>query len=147
MDILSNLNHRLVNENYQNCRMFWLYPVKGEGKEFKWEIFLTNKEVSGEDLSNWLIVLHKLNIGWKKDFSQCKSAYQALPRGVIIDKNIYHGNNLPKSCPLSEIAKAYGGVLGKDLTPIYKKDYGINKQHLDTLEGILGQELGLIYTE
>jgi hypothetical protein len=129
--------------------MFWIYPmpIKDESNGFKWEIFLTNKDVSGEDMSNWLIILHKLRLGWKKDFSQCKDAYQSLPRGVIIDKNIYHGNNCPKSCPLAEVVKSYGGTLGKDLTPIYKKDYGINKQHLETLESIIGQELGLIYTE
>lgn len=145
MNILSNLNHRLVNENYQNCRMFWIYPTLND-KNIKWNLFLTG-DVSGEDLSNWLIILHKLKLNWKKDFSQCKDAFQALPRGVIVGNNIYHGNNCPKSCSLTDIAKVFGGTLGDNLIPIYKRDYGINKSHLEKLEDVIGQELGLNYTE
>lgn len=146
MNILCNLSHRLISEKYQDCRMFWIYPIPND-KDIKWEIFLTSKSVSGEDLSNWLVVLHKLKLGWKKDFSQCKDAYQSLPRGVIVDNYIYHGNNCPKNCPLSEVAKEYGGELGKNLTPVYKREYGINKQHLETIENAIGKELGLVYTE
>lgn len=146
MNILSSLSHKLVKENYQDCRMFWIYPVPDD-KGIKWEVFMTSKPVSGEDLSNWLIVLHKLKLAWKKDFSQCKDAYQSLPRGVSVDNYLYHGNNCPRTCSLSEVAKSCGGELGKDVVPMYKKDYGINKQHLETLQGVLDQELGLIYTE
>jgi hypothetical protein len=146
MNILGKLSHKLVAENYQDCRMFWIYPIPNE-KDIKWETFVTSNPTSGEDLSNWLIILHKLKLAWKKDFSQCKEAFQALPRGVIVDNFLYHGNNNPRNCPLSEIAKSHGGSLGKELTPIYKKDYGINKQHLEALESAIGQELGLIYTE
>lgn len=145
MNILKDLNHKLIQENYQECRMFWVYPVPNE-KDVKWEIFMTDNPVSGEDLSNWLIVLHKLKLAWKRDLSQCKDSFQSLPRGVMVDNYIYHGNNLPRTCPISEIAKNHG-TLGKDLIPIYKNDYGINKQHLETLENALGRELGLIYTE
>jgi len=126
--------------------MFWVYPIPNDDT-INWELFSTNEPVSNEDLSNWLVVLHKLRLAWKKDFSACKGLFKSLPRGVIIDNAIYHGNNCPIGFPISKVATECGYKLGDSLTPVYKKDYGINKQHLETLEGVIGKELGLIYTE
>lgn len=144
MNIESKIVHRLIKENATECKMFWCIPKQVDGG-LKWEIMDFNSD--GDDLSNWSIVLHKLGQDWEKDFSICKDKHTALPRGILADGILFHGNNLPKDCPLRKIAKKLGVKLGETASPQFHKLYGIKKDHLDAIEEVIGQGLGLQFTE
>lgn len=145
MKFLDKLNTKILSEDLEcPCKMFWCIPKLTDSNDVEWDTVSFDSD--GDDLSNWIIVTHQLKQIWDKDFSPCKDNYRCLPRGIMMDGRLYHGNNMPKSLDLSSVASALGGSLGKDITPIYQKDYGIDKEDLSKLEQIIGRKLGLQYT-
>lgn len=125
------------------CKMFWCVPIPIDNN-VGWEVM--SFDADGDDLSNWLIVIHKMKRDWGLDFDTCKECYRGIPRGVLIDGFLYHGNNLPPTMELSNVASDMGGKLGSDITPIYDRNYGINKDDLEHIESIIGQKLSLQHT-
>jgi hypothetical protein len=141
MNVLNKLDFKLIVENVVNCKSFWVYPVPNNDG-FKWEI----KLFDGNDLHNWWIVLYIMKNAWKLDFDKCHECYKCLPRGVIDDKTIYFGNNLPSEIKLKDILKLSNSKPGSLKTSI-NKEFGIDKNQLKILEEILGQELNLQHTD
>lgn len=145
MNILNKINNKLLIENTLPCKMFWVYPVPNGSKGINWECEVFNS--TGDDLSNWLIIIHKLNLAWNKDFNSCRGCYNALPRGIIANNCLYYSNNLPDQQLLDVIAKKANIKLGSQVKPCIDNKYGINKDELSKLENILGQELQLQFSE
>jgi len=146
MKFISKLNKRFITEEICQCKMFWCVPCPHKDNSIDWNVMEFDSN-DGDDLSNWLIVLHKMKKDWEKDFEVCKNSPLGLPRGIMADGFLYHGNNLPKTINLSTVAFKMGGKLGSDVTPIYDRNYGINKEDLSKIEQIIGQNLHLQYTE
>jgi hypothetical protein len=142
--IIDKINIKLIEEQVSNCTMFWLVPMPSDN-DFEWGIQSFN--ANGDDLSNWLVILHKLKHIWGKNFDPCKDFHSSLPRGIICNGVLYHGNNMPKSIDLRDLASELGYKLGKDLIPKYHKNFGIKQNELECLQNILGKDLGLEYTE
>jgi hypothetical protein len=122
--------------------MFWCVPHKDTTNNTIWKVEYFDSD--GDDLSNWLIILNMMSKSWDIDFESCKKCTKALPRGLISNGIIYHGNNLPSSISLSDILK---GSKIKNCKPKYCKKLGINHDNLSTMEKVLGRELNLEYTE
>lgn len=137
--IIEKIDNKLNNNK---CKMFWCIPVPSDNG-YEWEVESFNSD--SDDLSNWGIIIHKLKHLWKKDFESCNDKMASLPRGVIYDGVMFHGNNTP--IEISDIAKEMGVDLGYEVVPKYDKKYGIKDEDVSVLEGILGCELHLKTTE
>jgi len=142
MNIVDRIDARLLNESQKKCKQFWCIPYPSDDG-FSWEI--ESMDADEDDLSNWLIVLHKLKHLWKKDFDSCKESYSALPRGIIYDGSMLHGNNTP--IDIMDIAGNLGMSIGDKVVPKFSKTYAIKLDDMNMLQDILGQDLGLQYTE
>jgi len=142
MAILEHIKTRLMLENNQDCKMFWCIPCPTDDS-FEWQI--EDFDSQGDDLSNWMIIIHKLKHLWKKDFDQCRDKINALPRGVVCNNTMFHGNNTPVG--ISDIASKMNLSLGDEVTPRYNKRYGVKDEDLSILQNILGLELGLDTTD
>lgn len=143
---IKKLNAKLLSEDVKcPCKMFWCIPSLNDSNVVEWEPIIFDAD--GDDLSNWIIVIHKLKKAWETNFDACKNSHSGLPRGVMVDGVLYHGNNLPSSISLSSVATMMGGKLGTDITPMYNKQYGISQEDLSKIEDVIGRELGLQCTD
>lgn len=142
--IEDKIDFRLLKEQSSPCKMYWCIPIPTDDG-FEWGI--QSFDAEGDDLSNWAIILHQLKHLWNKDFDSCVDYHAALPRGVLSNGVLYHGNNLPSTLKLNDVASQLGCKLGKDTRPKYHQSFGIKQDELEFLQKILGQELGLEYTE
>jgi len=146
MSFIDQLHFRLLEEDSAcPCKMFWCVPTPTDSNDISWDVMSFDSD--SDDLSNWLIILHRLKKDWKKDFDVCKGSHSGLPRGILVDGHLYHGNNLPPTLDLPTVASKMGGSLGRDITPVYSSNYGINQEDLARIEELIGQELGLQYTD
>lgn len=142
MNFSQRLNIKIFNESKHNCIMFWCIPVP-LNDSYKWDIISFNSK--GDDLSNWLIVLFQLKMVWKKNFEQLKDMFNCLPRGIVYNNYLYHGNNLPIN--LFDISKKINVNLGDECQAAYDNKYGISSKGLQTINNIIGLELDLPTTD
>lgn len=142
MKILEKINNKLKLENKQKCTMFWYIPCPTDD-DFEWKI--EKFESHNDDLSNWNVILHKLKHLWKKEFDDCKDKHFALPRGIICNNVMFHGNNLPYD--LTKVSEELGIQLGSEILPKYNKNFGIKRDNLEMLEKIINCKLNLQYTD
>lgn len=142
--IINKIDLRILNENNHKCIMFWCIPIPSDN-EFKWDIEII--ESDGYDSSNWLIILYKIKRLWEVDIDKCKNSSRSLPRGVLYNNSLYHGNNVPPDIGLNNIAEKMHCKLNKTTKSVYDKRFGIEKKDLDNLQDVLGINLNLQYTE
>lgn len=140
--IEDKINLKLLKEQISSCKMYWCIPTPAEDE---WQI--QSFDAKGDDLSNWLIILHQLKHLWNKNFDSLNNCYSALPRGIINNGIIYHGNNLPSTLKLDDIVEQLGYKLGKNVIPKYHPNFGIKQNDLESIQKILNKELNLEYTE
>jgi hypothetical protein len=142
MKFNSKINHSILSESKHDCTMFWCIPLP-QDDHYKWDVISFNSK--GDDLSNWLIVLFQLKRAWKKDFSRLREHHNCLPRGIVYDKFLYHGNNLPIS--LFNVAKGLKINLGDEYESVYNNAYGISSKGLAEINNVLGLEIDLPTTD
>lgn len=143
MSILDKIDFRLITEaNATDCKMFWCIPCPTDDG-FEWQV--ESMDSNGDDLSNWSIILHKLKHLWKKDFDSCNEKHFSLPRGIVCDGCLYHGNNMPMS--IEDVAGSIGVEIGSSVVPKYHKNFIIKQDDMNVFQGILDQDLGLQFTE
>jgi hypothetical protein len=148
MSLLDNISIRLLKESHNKCKMFWCIPrISDYNKNLIWEIKVFDS--NGNDLSNWLIILHMLKNYWNIDLDddQCSDKYDAFPRGILFNNKLYHGNNLPNNININDVAKEMGINLKNDVSPTYNKKFGISKNNLEFFQNIMNHEFPLQYTE
>lgn len=127
-----------------NCKMFWCVPSISDSNNIEWDV--VSFDSNNDDLSNWMIVLHMMKKGIGANFESCKDSHNGLPRGILIDNILYHGNNMPASIDMPYIAKKLGYSI-KNITPCFDKKYTINKDDLNKIETSIGRKLDLEYTD
>jgi len=140
MNITKKVLLRLVNENIQNGSMFWIYPIERNGT-VGWDIMILD---STDPKQCWPIVRYKMQQEWDKNLDACSDYCCCLPRGIIADDVIYHGNNLPDPIRLKAIAKQ---CRLQKFNSVYDKTHGINNDDLNQLENCLGCSLNLLTTD
>lgn len=145
MNISHKIFHRMISENIEfPCKMFWCIPKPVE-KNVVWDTMVF--DANGDDLSNWIIVIYELKKLWNLDFDACKEHPNCLPRGIMADGFLYHGNNLPNSIDLDTVASSMGCELGNGVTPIYDKKFGVGQDGLNLIQDIIGKNLNIQYTD
>lgn len=145
MSLLDNIDLKLISESSKKCKMFWCIPKQSENGLVNWDIEIFDSE--GDDLSNWFIVLHILKNNWGVDFSSCREKHKALPRGILFNNKLYHGNNFPDGISLNDISNKMEINLGDKVIPVYNKRFSINKDDLRILQSVIDTDLLLQYTE
>lgn len=143
--ILNKLHSRFLVENVAyGCKMFWCIPKITDSNNIEWDSVSFDSD--NDDLSNWVIVLYMLKNNWGTDFESCKNSYYGLPRGILVDNVLYHGNNIPKPMDLSCIITKLG-YKPNEITPCFNDKYTINKDDLGRIESVIGRSLDLEYTD
>lgn len=147
MSFNDKLDKRLIDEGFltesHGCKMFWCYPMPLDNS-FKWEVL--GLDTDNINMDQFKVLLHKLKLAWKdKDFSNC--GLHSLPCGVVKDGYCYHGNNFPAEMPLDDIMTNFGYQLGNEIVPMVDPQFSVKDDELRSLEGILGQELGIMTTD
>lgn len=136
MKILNKIDLRLILENKKHCQMYWCIPVPCDNG-FSWEL---EKFDNYDEMNNWPVVIHKLKHLWNKDINSCLDKCYALPRCVIYNNKLFHGNNLPVDFNI--ITPDVGKII-----PTFNKKFIIKKDDLSELEKCLDIDLNLEYTE
>lgn len=134
----------ILEEIGKTCISIWAYPISDKNGNVQWR-YHDFECKNGDDLTNWLVILYKMRIGWnfEIDFSSLSHDYRALPHAIVMGDKIYHCGNFPLDCSLKKICD---DLLIK-ATPVMDKELGIKQDQLDKLEELLGKDLGLIATD